>query len=532
VGGGVTLAFSASMTFFPKINRRRGVGRAVGETGDSGDDAPPRTPPRAEQLLERADAARRRGAPGRRRGGLSRGVAWTPDTSRPGSILPACWYSSKEPEQAWSPRETLPNAPDQTEFLVLRGGSSLSSAVREATATSSHVSGCTVARARASRASAGALAEGLAAKPRPTSGGRSNSSPRARASAPVLGDALNQAATSRGARLRCSGPSSSTRAIRRPPSAGRVFDRLGRPTRPATLYERSRSSRRVIRVSSASSAGKWWDAGAPPADATLAPVGAAAVRLVSSAATASRRSGAPPSARGRAAVVTGRRRAGRRLRAARGGGGRARRGRPGTDPARAGVAPGSGRATGVSRASLRRCGMANGQLTVEVSAELLVETFPGRRDGTSRPSSGSWSTRRRARRGRSHRRRKDVIRLDQLTSATTSSPRSTVIDWSCRAASSSACSGQRRGEDDLDPDDRGILRPTTGHRHDRGQSTSGRPLEAKPAGYIPDRPFVSTAHGRRVLPVHRCALRPPGSVVERRIDELLRCSSWCPGRAS
>jgi len=61
----------------------------------------------------------------------------------------------------------------------------------------------------------------------------------------------------------------------------------------------------------------------------------------------------------------------------RGGGGRAGCGPAGAGPARAGVRLQRAGDWGLARVAAPLVGTANGQLTVEVSAELLVETFPG-----------------------------------------------------------------------------------------------------------------------------------------------------------
>ena len=96
------------------------------------------------------------------------------------------------------------------------------------------------------------------------------------------------------------------------------------------------------------------------------------------AATASRseRRTATPLEAG-AAVVTGAGDAGRRLRAARRHGGRA--GAGGREQVRRALVSAWQRAGdwGLARIAAPLVGVANGQLTVEESAELLVETFPG-----------------------------------------------------------------------------------------------------------------------------------------------------------
>jgi O-acetyl-ADP-ribose deacetylase (regulator of RNase III) len=134
----------------------------------------------------------------------------------------------------------------------------------------------------------------------------------------------------------------------------------------------------VIRVVVGDLAHQAVDAVVRPADATLAPVGAAAVRLdeLGGEDFAIQRRTATPLEAG-AAVVTG-------------AGALAagfvlhvvvadERGAAGLDKVRRALVSAWQRAGdwGLARVAAPLVGTANGQLTVEVSAELLVETFPG-----------------------------------------------------------------------------------------------------------------------------------------------------------
>ena len=214
-----------------------------------------------------------------------------------------------------------------------------------------------VARAGAPRARPAALAKGprrrrdLALSP----GARVPAGQRAAYA--HLGDALNQAGDLAGARMALE------RAVELDPRdakahhlLGRVFDRLGYPDEARAMYRAfSGARRRVILVVVGDLAREPVDAVLRPADATLAPVGAAAVRLDEAGGerfAAQRRTTTPLEAG--AAVVTGGRRPGGAVRAARRHRGRARGRRPGSRFAARWCPPGSGRATGGCRASRPR----------------------------------------------------------------------------------------------------------------------------------------------------------------------------------
>ena len=229
------------MTPSPENQRRHGAAAAVG-------DRRQRRRRRRGHRLGRAAAragrrARRRRAAGRRRAGLPRAAGrGRPSTSRPGSQLARLLVQLEEHEQAIDVLgDGLRNAPDQTEFLVLRGGILPTSArTRSRTPTCDAFCGCT--RRTRPPTSSSAACSGAAASSREAADLFQRAlefQPDSARTCYYLGDALNQAGDLAGARARAAaGPRARPARRQDPPSAGPS----PRPARPARRGPRDVSS--------------------------------------------------------------------------------------------------------------------------------------------------------------------------------------------------------------------------------------------------------------------------------------------------
>ena len=204
-------------------------------------------PAPAERLLERADALAAGRAPGRGRAALPRAAGRGARTCRgPAASGPP----ADRLDEATRPSmvligDGLRHAPDQTEFLVLRGGiyAHLRRVRGGGRRPAARAAAASVARAGPPRARPPALAPRAGGGGgRDISSGRWSSSRTAPATCYYLGDALNQAGDLPGARSgAASGPSSSTRATPRPTiSWAESSTGSACPDEAREMYQRSR----------------------------------------------------------------------------------------------------------------------------------------------------------------------------------------------------------------------------------------------------------------------------------------------------
>jgi len=283
VGGGVTLAFSGLDDILSRRSQPAACGRPrQWANGDSGDDAATADTHPAEQLLERADALAAGARPADAVAVYREVLALDAGHIEARSILPAAGPARGARAGAGPPRRDASQRADQTEFLVLRGG--IFTQLRPVRGGGRRPPSCPpavpVARARASRARPAALAEGLAGEAATYFRRALEFQPESARICSSFGDALNQAGDLAGARAALQRALELDRAIRRPTICWDACSTGGpAPTRPATCTSALGSSPAGDRVRVGELGREVVDAVLRPADATLAPVGAAAVRL-------------------------------------------------------------------------------------------------------------------------------------------------------------------------------------------------------------------------------------------------------------